>query len=240
MDEAARLKELAAQKALESVSDGMLIGLGTGSTTAYFIAGLGELIREQGMAITGVPTSQAAEALARKAGIPLTELDPACRLDLTVDGADEVDPQLNLIKGLGGALLREKVVAAHSKLHITVVDDSKLTDPLGTLGPLPVEVVPFGHTVTKAQIEALGAAAKLRMENAVEPFVTDNGNYIYHCTFSNGLPNAPLTDRTLLALPGVVQTGLFIGLTHRVLVAATEGLREIRSEKGPDQGEGQL
>ena len=226
MCRAEELKQQAALRALEDVTDGMVVGLGTGSTTAHFIDGLGRRIREEGLKIVGVPTSRAAETLAKKAGVPLTELDPARRLDVTVDGADEVDPALNLIKGLGGALVREKVVAAHSRYHITVVDDSKLTEPLGTRGPLPVEVVPFGHTITRSQLEALGCEPELRVEGDGEPFVTDNCNYIYHCTFPGGMPDPITTDRAILALPGVVQTGLFLGLTHRIIVAAPDGVRE--------------
>jgi len=227
MSRAEELKEQAALKALEEVKEGMLVGLGSGSTTAYFIAGLGHRIANEGLKVIGVPTSNAAHELGLAARVPMTELDPQRRLDVTVDGADEVDPQLNLIKGMGGALLREKVVAAHSRLHITVVDDSKLTEPLGTKGPLPVEVVTFGHTVTEAQLVDLGCQPELRLEADGKPFVTDNGNYIYHCTFPSGMKDPRATDRALLDLPGVVQTGLFLGLTHRVIVAGEKGVYEI-------------
>ena len=227
MSRAQELKEQAALKALEDVQDGMVVGLGTGSTTAYFIHGLGRRIAKEGLDIVGVPTSHAARKLAQAARVPLTELDPERRLDVTVDGADEVDPRLNLIKGLGGALLREKVVAAHTRLHITVVDDSKLCDPLGTLGPLPVEVATFGHTVTRAQIMALGCEAQLRVEADGRPFVTDNGNHIYHCIFPAGMMDPAAVDRALLDLPGVVQTGLFLGLTHRVIVAGEKGVYQL-------------
>lgn len=237
MSPAEELKALAALEALKEVHNGMLVGLGTGSTTAHFIAGLGRRIAREGLKVMGVPTSHAARELAEKANIPLTELDPTRRLDVTVDGADEVDAQLNLIKGLGGALLREKVVAAHSRLHITVVDDSKLAEPLGTKGPLPVEVATFGHTVTRAQLKALGCEPVLRVQADSSVFVTDNGNHIYHCTFPNGMADPRATDRALLELPGVVQTGLFLGLTHRVIVAGKEGVYQIRKPSDGQAGE---
>lgn len=213
-------KLMAARKAVEFVEDGMVLGLGTGSTTRHAVDEIGKLVAK-GYQLVGIPTSVETEKQARSLGIPLTTLDQVKEIDLTIDGADEVDPQFRLIKGLGGALLREKIVAYHSKQEIIIVDDSKVVDRLGAKTPLPVEVVPFSHVRTKEAIEALDCLAVLR--GGDRPFVTDNGNYIYDCKFKViGEPEK--VEGELNSIPGVVENGLFLGLASRVVVGTDEGV----------------
>jgi ribose 5-phosphate isomerase A len=213
-------KKMAALKAVEWVRDGMVIGLGTGSTAYYAIEVIGKLVKE-GHDLIGVPTSKNTEKLALEFGIPLTSLENVNDIDLTIDGADEVDLRLRLIKGMGGALLREKIVASVSRQEIVAVDDSKLVDVLGTKSPLPVEVVPFGHKRAKEAIERLRCKAQLRGEN--NPFVTDSGNYIYDCRFVR-IENPEDLEKRLNLIPGVVENGLFIGLTTRVVIGTEKGV----------------
>jgi ribose 5-phosphate isomerase A len=213
-------KKMAALKAVEWVRDGMVIGLGTGSTAYYAIEVIGKLVKE-GHDLIGVPTSKNTEKLALEFGIPLTSLESVNDIDLTIDGADEVDLRLRLIKGMGGALLREKIVASVSRQEIVAVDDSKLVDVLGTKSPLPVEVVPFGHKRAKEAIERLRCKAQLRGEN--NPFVTDSGNYIYDCRFVR-IENPEDLEKRLNLIPGVVENGLFIGLTTRVVIGTEKGV----------------
>ncbi len=221
-------KRMAGRKAVDWVRNGMVLGLGTGSTTYYALERIGELCRE-GFDLRGIPTSSGTEELARKFGIPLTSLDEVSRIDLAIDGADEVDPQLRLIKGMGGALLREKIVASASKEVIIAVDDSKLVDALGTRSPLPVEVIRFGHRRTKEAIESLGCRAELRGKEA--PFVTDTGNYIYDCSFGR-IDGPEELEKALNLIPGVVENGLFIGLASKVVIATDKGatVRERRQD----------
>jgi ribose 5-phosphate isomerase A len=209
------LKRRAAEKAVGFVEDGMTLGLGTGSTTFFAIEAIGSLVKK-GYHLRGVPTSKASEDLARKCGIPLTTLDEAGTIDLTIDGADEVDGDLNLIKGMGGALLREKIVAYASKQEIIIVDEAKLVKKLGTRSPLPVEVTCFGHAVTARNLRSLGCVPELKGGNG--PFVTDNGNYIYNCRFES-IDDPALLERSLKKIPGVVETGLFLGMTTKAVVA---------------------
>lgn len=218
-------KRAAAEAAIEFVEDGMVVGLGTGSTANYAIEGLGRRVAE-GLRIRGVPTSLATEQLARTAGIPLITLDEVEAIDLTIDGADEVDPRLDLIKGMGGALLKEKVVAYHSKQEVIIVDDSKLVGLLGTKSPLPVEVAKFGHRRTKEALESLGCVASIK--GGSTPFVTDNGNFVYECRFE-GIEDAMRLDSKIHAIPGVVESGLFLGLATKVVVAYSHGI-EIRKK----------
>jgi len=213
------LKLAAARRAVEYVEDGMVLGLGTGSTTKLAVDEIGRLVAE-GLKVIGIPTSLATEAQARSLNIPLTTLDKVERIDLTIDGADEVDPRLNLIKGLGGALLREKIVAFHSDMEIIIADDSKIVSRLGTKAPLPVEVVPFSHARTKAAIERLGCRATLRGGDA--PFITDNGNLIYDCRFDS-IDDPERTETELNLIPGVVENGLFIGLADKAVIASPRG-----------------
>lgn len=221
------LKQLAGEKAADLVTDGMAVGLGTGSTVSWTIRRLGERVR-QGLRIRGIPTSRRTEALATEVGIPLTTFAVVRELDLTIDGADEVDPSLALIKGGGGALLREKLVAAASLRLVIVADDSKLVSVLGKF-PLPVEVIPFAWEVTSRRIEALGCAVSRRGSEA-EPFVSDNGNFILDCSFGQ-IPEPESLHRSIKLLPGVVETGLFVHLAELVLVGSSNGVRELRASR---------
>jgi len=216
-----KLKELVGRKVVEYIQDGMVVGLGSGSTAACAIRSLGEKVA-QGLSIRAISTSYAASRLARECGIELVTLEEEPVIDLTFDGADEVDPQLDLIKGLGGALLREKVIASASTREIILVDHSKMVDRLGTRTPLPVEVVPLAWSLVQRNFVARGLKPELRVEED-EPFVTDNGNYIIHCTFPEGIDDPVETDRWINDIPGVVENGLFVGYTDVVLVAEESG-----------------
>jgi len=219
-------KKAAAEEAVKLVRDGMIVGLGTGSTANHAIEGLGRRVGE-GLRIQGVATSKFTEQLARKVGISITTLEEVGEIDLTIDGADEVDRSFNLIKGMGGALLREKIVAFASKQEVIIVDDSKLVEVLGKKSPLPVEVVPFGHTKTRDALESLGCKASLKGGSA--PFLTDNGNLIYECRFE-GIEDAEMLEAEIDLIPGVVESGLFIDLATTVVVASAKGV-EVRSKK---------
>jgi len=224
------LKELAAKKALEYVQSGMVLGLGTGSTTAYFVDGLGELLKQGTLSdIQGVPTSNAAAERAVRAGIPLTTLYEHPRLDLAVDGADEVDVKLNLIKGLGRALLREKIVEMHAERFVVIVDESKFVKRLGSRGPLPVEIVQFEANATTRWLSTLGCRAELWLENNGSPVITDNGNFLVRCWFNEN-PNNGILDPYSLAeelahRPGIVEHGLFLDMVDQVIVAAESGIQ---------------
>jgi ribose 5-phosphate isomerase A len=219
-------KKAAAEAAIELVKDGMVVGLGTGSTANFAIEGLGRRVGE-GLLIRGVATSKATEELARRVGVPIVTLEEVGRLDLTIDGADEVDPQFNLIKGMGGALLREKIVAFASRQEVIIIDDSKLVDVLGTKSPLPVEVVPFGNLRTKDALQSLGCKASLK--GGSSPFLTDNGNLIYECKFSK-IEEPEILEAEIDLIPGVVESGLFIDLATKVVVASGRGI-EVRSKR---------
>ena len=213
------LKEAAAGKALELVRDGMLVGLGSGSTARYFIEGVGRLVAG-GMKIHGVPTSRATAELAAENGIPiLTEL--VGQIDLAVDGADEVDSALSLIKGRGGALFREKLVAAASKRFIVVVDESKVVKKLG-VGMLPVEVLPFLWRTTAERLAALGASLRVRGGEEA-PYITDNGNLVLDLTFEGGIADALALADALKKTTGVVEHGLFVGMADTCIVGGPDG-----------------
>jgi len=223
------LKQMAATKAVALVESGMVLGLGTGSTASYAIEMIGERLCDGRLRdIVGVPTSSATETLARQAGIALTTLREHSVINLTIDGADEVDPHLDLIKGQGGALLHEKIVACASQREIIIVDDSKLVQVLGTKAPVAVEVIPFGWGSYMPVLECLGCAPTLRMHGA-EPYRTDEGNYIVDCRFTR-INDAVKLERELNLIPGVVENGLFIGLASLVLVASQSGVRELRAQ----------
>ncbi len=225
-DANAALKRDAAEAAAALVYDGMAVGLGTGSTATFAIARLIARVKD-GLRITAVPTSERSAAQARDGGIPLVELDADTRLDLTIDGADAVARgSLNLVKGLGGALLREKIVAAASDKLLIVVDGSKLVDRLGTNAPVPVEVVPFGWKRVAGQIAELGAKPVLRLDGAGAPFHTDGGNLILDC-HTDAIDDPAALDAALQAIVGVVETGLFIGRTTTVFVADPAGVRTL-------------
>jgi ribose 5-phosphate isomerase A len=216
-------KQAAAEKALELVQDGMLVGLGTGSTVRYFTEGVGRLVAG-GMTVRGVPTSRATAELAAELGIPIvTEL--IGQIDLAVDGADEVDPQLNLIKGAGGAMAREKLVAAASKRFVVVVDESKLVEQLG-VGVLPVEVLPFLWRSTAERLAALGVSLVVR-GGEESPYVTDNGNLILDLAVEGGIKDPGAFGAELKKITGVVEHGLFVGMTDTVIVAGRDGPRAI-------------
>ena len=220
------LKRAAARRSAERIRDGMKLGLGTGSTVRFLLEEIAEQrARGEWKGVVGVPTSVDTERRARQLGIPLGTLDEHPRLDLTIDGADEVDPSLDLIKGLGGALLREKIVAMASAEVVIVVDAAKLVERLGTKAPLPVEVDPFGHTVHADFFEGLGAAPGLRATDGGDPVVTDGGNLVYDLRFENGIPDPAAIGARLDARPGVVENGLFLGIATAVVVADRSGTR---------------
>ena len=224
------LKRAAAEAAVELVQEGMVVGLGTGSTAAFAIEALARRHR-QGLRFVGIPTSERTAAQAATAGIPLTSFAEHRQIDLTIDGADEVERgTLNLIKGLGGALLHEKIVAAASRRLVIVVDGAKVVDRLGTHAPLPVEVVSFGLEATRAALEGLGASARLRLSPAGEPFVTDSGNRILDCSFGPIADPARLEAR-IRRVVGVVESGLFIGRADPVFVADAAGVHRLDSAR---------
>ncbi len=226
MDE---LKRQAAARALEEVRDGMKLGLGTGSTAKHFVELLGERVRV-GLRVVGVPTSEVTRADAERCGIALTTLDDVDQLDLTVDGADECDGALNLIKGGGGALLREKIVAAASDRMIVIADESKWVDPLGRF-PLPVEVIPFGMAATRHAMAKAFAKAGVSGEMTIRQanghvFVTDGGHWIVDAHLGR-IPDAPRLAGLLSTIPGVVEHGLFIGLANTAVLAGANGIRVV-------------
>jgi ribose 5-phosphate isomerase A len=222
-------KQRAAEAALSYVKDGMLVGLGTGSTADYFLQALAGAIRDGKLRdIRGVATSKQSQRRAEHLGIPLVlNLAQHPLLDVTVDGADEVDPHLNLIKGLGGALLREKIVAQNSRLMIVIADASKSVSVLGSRSPLPVEVAPFGYEIQEHFLRSLGGAPVLRKSAESAIYTTDNGNYIYDCRFERIDKPAELEQR-LKQRAGIVETGLFIGIAKVALIADENGVEERR------------
>ncbi len=216
----------AAERALEFVTAGMKLGLGSGSTARHFVNLLGGRVAN-GLDIRCVATSEATAAQAKALGIPVSSLDELFELDLTVDGADEVDPKLNLIKGGGGALLREKIVASASKRMVVIADSTKLVPRLGAF-PLPIEVVPFGLAATRRHIELafaqLRLAGPIRLRGESSPFVTDGGHFILDCSLG-AIAEPEALSRNLSPIPGVVEHGLFIGLARAVIIAGAEGIK---------------
>ncbi len=220
----ARGKRAAGEEAAAGVESGMVLGLGTGSTVAFFLEALGRRLEEGSIRnVVGVPTSVRTQEHASRLGIPLTSLHQAGVLDHTVDGADEVDPSLDLIKGLGGALLREKMVAQATRHFTIIVDEGKVVERLGTRSPLPVEVVPFGWEAHIPFLEEFGCRASLRRGEDGAPFATDNGNFILDCRFSSGMENPWRVETALRGRAGVVESGLFLGMTAEVLVGGCGG-----------------
>jgi ribose 5-phosphate isomerase A len=213
-------KRAAAHAAADLVPDGAVIGLGSGSTFQFVIQRLAQRLRD-GLKVQGVPTSRATAEAAQRAGIPLLELDSVERLDLAIDGADEVDPQKNLIKGGGGAHVRERIVAAAAKELMVVIDDQKLVTVLGKAFLLPVEVLPFGWKHAERRIAATGCKPALRQHDG-KPFVTDNGNYVLDCKY-DGVDDPAWLAEHLNTLVGVVDHGLFVGMTGRVVVGDKAG-----------------
>ena len=218
-------KEAAARASLRFIKDGQVVGLGTGSTAAHFIRLLGEQVKN-GFRIRGIPSSDRSGEQATSMGIPLTTLDECQQIDVTVDGADEVDPQLRLIKGGGGALLREKIVASATRQLVIVADATKRVPVLGMF-PLPVEVIKFAQALVVKKIEALGAQVALRRDANGKPYLTDERNHILDCRFGQ-IPDADVLARQLSDMPGVVEHGLFIGMASVVLVAEGGDVVELR------------
>lgn len=224
------LKRAAAERAVEFVESGMVVGLGTGSTARHVVDVLAERLEAGALHdIVGVPTSEATRAHAGVAGVPLATLDERTACDLTIDGADEIDGRLDLIKGLGGALLWEKIVASASDRLVIVADDSKLVERLGQGAPLPVEVAPFGWSSHLEFLEGLGARPVLRQGSEGEPFRTDGGHLIVDCAFDDGIPDAYEVDRRLNDRPGIVDHGLFLGMASRAVVAGKGGVRVLEA-----------
>ena len=228
--DAEALKRAAAERAAEWIRDGMTLGLGTGSTVRHLL----DVIAERRAAgewggIVGIPTSLDTERRATALGIPLATLEQRPRVDLTIDGADEVDPALRLIKGLGGALLREKIVAAASAALVIVADESKVVKRLGTRAPLPVEVDPFGAATQPAFLRSLGADPVLRVREG-EPVVTDGGNRIFDCRFPAGIADPERLEARLALRPGVLESGLFLGMATAAVIAGADGVRVMERE----------
>ncbi|ARA94622.1 MAG: ribose-5-phosphate isomerase RpiA [Bacteroidetes bacterium] len=220
-------KQAAGEAAARLATDGMCLGLGTGSTTAWALAALGRRVQEEGLRIRGVPTSFAAERLARRVGIPLTSLDAVERLDLALDGADEVSPALDLIKGRGAAHTREKVVAAQADRFVVLVDPSKLVDRLGTRAAVPVEVLPMATSPVMRALERLGGAPELRMGQGKDgPVVTDQGFWVVDVRFADGIDDPVDLGRAIKALPGVLDHGLFLGMATEALIGRPDGTVE--------------
>ena len=220
-------KQRVGYKAAEFVGDGMRVGLGTGTTAWWVVERLGERVREEGLRVRCVPTSRRTEEQARALGIPLVTLGEAGELDIAIDGADEVGPGLALIKGGGGALLREKLVASAARRFVVIADRSKRVALLGRF-PLPVEVVQFGWELTARRVSGVvGVGPALRLDAGGEPFVTDNGNFILDCRCGQ-IPDPARTERELKALTGVVESGLFVGMAECAVVATEEGVEIIR------------
>ncbi|MFQ5408293.1 MAG: ribose-5-phosphate isomerase RpiA [Anaerolineales bacterium] len=221
------LKRAAAARALAYVSDGMTLGLGTGSTIAFFLELLSERLHSGALKdVRGVPTSDRTAAAARELGIPLTGLSDTPKLNLAVDGADEVDPDRNLIKGLGRALLREKIIATHAARFVVIVDDSKRVPRLGR-GPLPVEIVKFEAGAHVRWLNSVCTTAELWLESDGRPVETDNGNYLVRCHFERGIPDPAALARLLADRPGIVEHGLFIGMAATIVIAGGKGVEII-------------
>ncbi|MBD3228625.1 MAG: ribose-5-phosphate isomerase RpiA [Candidatus Lokiarchaeota archaeon] len=222
------MKKLAGEKAVEYIEEGMIVGLGTGSTVEHTIKKIGELVKN-GLKIKGIPTSLRTKKLASNLNIPLVDLNDFPEIDITIDGADEVDSYLNLIKGGGGALTREKIIAYHSKKEIIVVDENKVVKRLGQNMPIPVEVVKFGWKATKKSLEDLGCKVEFRTIMD-EVYITDNQNYILDCEFPN-INDSSKLDIEINSIPGVVENGLFIDLIDEVIVGSKQGIITLEDKK---------
>jgi ribose 5-phosphate isomerase A len=221
-------KQKAAEAAMKYIGSGMIIGLGTGSTADFFIIALADAIRAGRVRdVRAVPTSKQSERRAHELGIPLASLAQCPLSDVTVDGADEIAPNLDLIKGLGGALLREKVVAQNSKKLVIIADEGKVSAGLGHKSPLPIEVTQFGYETQEGFLRSLGTEPKLRIGPSGMVFVTDNGNYIYDCHFKDGLADAVGFEGKIKHRAGIVESGLFLGMAAVAIVGSEAGVREM-------------
>ncbi len=219
------LKRAAARRAVDYVASGTVVGLGSGSTVRPLLELLGERLASGALRdVRAVPTSEDTASRCRVLGVPLTTLDEHPRLALAIDGADEIDPRLDLIKGLGGALLREKLVALAARRFVVIADAAKRVRKLGTRAPVPVEVVQFGWTTHLPFFESLGSTPALRRTADGEPFVTDGGHYIVDCRFARGIPDARVVARALARRPGVVEHGIFLGMARVAIVAGPRGV----------------
>jgi ribose 5-phosphate isomerase A len=229
-----RAVEAVAARALDLVGDGATVGLGSGRAAAAFVARLAARVRE-GLRVAGVPTSEATARQARELGIPLIDLGEDVELDLTIDGADEVAPNLDLVKGWGGALVRERIVAAASRRQVILVGHDKLVRALGEHGRIPVEVIPFARGPAMRRLKSLGLAPTLRTTEGARAVITDNGNLLLDCAPGAPLPDGPAARAlaaTLRAIPGVVDTGLFLGTAERVLVGYPDGRVDVLGGRG--------
>jgi ribose 5-phosphate isomerase A len=221
-------KQRAALAAVEMLTSGMVVGLGTGSTAEYFIRALGEAIRSGRLKdIRGVPTSNRSAQLARELSIPLVSLAQVDQIDVDVDGADEIDPKLDLIKGLGGALLREKIIAQNSRRMVVIADASKRVDVLGSRAPLPVEVVQFEHDAQARFLRTLGCTPTLRTGADGKPFVTDNGSVLYDCRFAR-IQDAEGLEAALQQRAGIVESGLFLDIANTAIIADEDGVKVLK------------
>ena len=225
-------KQIAAERAVSYIQHGMTVGLGTGSTSAYAIHALGRRFQAETLAIRCIATSRDSEELGRSYGLPFAAFDTVSYFDITIDGADEVDPQFRVIKGAGGALVREKIVAAATKIEIIVVDAGKVKDALGAR-PLPVAIIPYAWQWTQARIEdRFGIPAPRRAVSASEPFITDDGLYLLDLAFGALLPSPDTLEEQLKTIVGVVEVGLFVGLCQRLIIGYDDGHIE---ERVPDK-----
>jgi ribose 5-phosphate isomerase A len=224
-------KSVAGRAAADLVPDGAVVGLGTGSTVHHALLRIAERMRAEGLRILGVPTSLDTERKARELSIPLATLDDVASIDVTVDGADEIDARFDMIKGGGGALLREKVVASITRREIVVVGPNKVVARLGTTFPLPVEVVPFARAAVQRALRALGAEPVLRAPDGAV-VRTDNGNEILDARFADGIADARALETAIDAIPGVVESGIFVQLAHVLVVGHPDGRVEVRQRPG--------
>lgn len=218
------LKRQAAETAVAAIQSGMVVGLGTGSTAVHVVRAVGRMLQDGRLHdIVAVPTSEATAQEAERLHIPLTTLDDCPVVDVGIDGADEISPTLDLIKGLGGALLREKIVTIAASWFIVVADDSKKVSRLGTQAPVPVEVIPFAHRSVQDYLSSLGARPVLRLHNG-QPFITDEGNIILDCHFQGGIDDPVQLAQAIKQRPGIVEHGLFLGMAKTAVVASTSGI----------------
>lgn len=230
MSEQDRFKKAAAEAASRLVEDGMVVGLGSGTTATLFVTALAQRISDDRLRIVGIPTSVETEHHAQSLRIPLTNFAEQSEIDLTIDGADEVVPgSLGLIKGHGGALLREKIVASISKRMAVVADVTKVVSRLGTLVPVPVEIVPFGWEATERKLRAIGANPSLRLDSAGKPYITDGGHYIMNCAFGPIEKPVEIAQR-LDHIVGVVEHGLFLGFATEALISGPEGVKVLKRD----------
>jgi len=223
------LKHMAAIDAVRMVEDGMVVGLGTGSTVRHALLEISRRIKEEELSIVGIPTSRSTEDLAGELGIPISNLVENPRIDIDIDGADEVDPRLDVIKGGGGAHVREKVIAVSSDLLVIIADGSKLSDRIGTKSPVPVEILPMARPLVSGSLEDLGGTPELRAGADEKPFLTDNGNNIIDCRFGP-IDNPAQLEGEIKSITGVVDSGIFPGLAGLAIIATDAGTRKIRRD----------